>query len=52
MRPNRLERLRREAGDTWQGIAQRAGIGLVSGDALALMNGFAVNVLPRGGDTR
>lgn len=49
IRPNRLALYVAKAGDTWQGIAQRAGQGLVSSTQLALMNGFAVNTQPPAG---
>ena len=49
IRPNRVALYVAKAGDTWQGIAQRAGRGLVSSTRLALMNGFAVNTQPPAG---
>ncbi len=49
IRPNRVTLYVAKAGDTWQGIAQRAGRGLVSSTRLALMNGFAVNTQPPAG---
>jgi len=49
IRPNRVALYVAKAGDTWQGIAQRAGRGLVTSTRLALMNGFAVNTQPPAG---
>ncbi len=49
VRPNRLALYVAREGDTWQGVAQRAGGGLVSATQLALMNGFAVNTQPPAG---
>lgn len=49
VRPNRVALYTAKSGDSWQGIAQRAGRGLVSATRLALMNGFAVNVQPPAG---
>ena len=49
IRPNRVALYVAKTGDTWQGIAQRAGGGLVSSTRLALMNGFAVNTQPPAG---
>lgn len=37
-------------GDTWQGIAERAGKGIVKPSTLAIMNGHAVNEQPRAGE--
>jgi len=51
IRPNRVSLYVSRTGDTWQGIAQRAGRGLVPATRLALMNGFAVNTQPPAGTT-
>ena len=49
IRPNRVVLYTAKAGDTWQGIAQRAGRGLAPATRLALMNGYAVNTQPPAG---
>ena len=49
IRPNRVALYTAKPGDTWQGIAQRAGRGLVPATRLALMNGHAVNTQPAAG---
>ena len=49
IRPNRVVLYTAKVGDTWQGIAQRAGRGLVPATRLALMNGYAVNTQPPAG---
>jgi len=49
IRPNRVALYTARTGDTWQGIAQRPGRGLVPATRLALMNGFAVNTQPPAG---
>jgi predicted Zn-dependent protease len=49
IRPNRVALYTAKPGDTWQGIAQRPGGGLVSATRLALMNGHAVNTQPAAG---
>ena len=48
--PNRITFYRAREGDTWQGIAVGPSEGIVSAATLALMNGYAVNELPRAGD--
>ncbi len=50
IRPNRVAIHRVERGDTWQGIAQRIGAGIVPAATLAIMNGFPVNEQPLPGD--
>ena len=50
IRPNRIAIYETRAGDTWQGIAQRAGEGLVLASTLAILNGYPVYEQPTPGD--
>jgi predicted Zn-dependent protease len=50
VQPNRLAFYTVRAGDTWQGIASRNG-GLIRATDLAIMNDYAVNELPRAGES-
>ena len=50
IRPNRIAIYEVRAGDTWQGIAQRAGDGLVLASTLAILNGYPVYEQPVPGD--
>lgn len=50
LHPNRIDLYTARAGDTWQGIAERAGKGVVKPTTLAIMNGHAVNDPPRAGE--
>jgi predicted Zn-dependent protease len=50
IRPNKITLYTARAGDTWQGIAERAGKGVVKASTLAIMNGHAVNDQPRTGE--
>ena len=50
IRPNRIAIYETRDGDTWQGIAQRAGDGLVLASTLAVLNGYPVYEQPTPGD--
>jgi len=50
IRPNHIDLYTARPGDTWQGIAERAGRGVVKPSTLAIMNGHAVNDQPRAGE--
>jgi len=50
IRPNRIDLYTARQGDTWQGIAERAGKGVIKASTLAIMNGHAVNDQPRPGE--
>jgi predicted Zn-dependent protease len=49
VQPNQIDVVLAQAGDTWQALAQRHGA-IVPATTLALMNGHAVNELPREGE--
>ncbi|MBZ5555859.1 MAG: hypothetical protein LAO77_01155, partial [Acidobacteriia bacterium] len=48
--PNRIDLYTAKAGDTWQGIAEHQGKGMVKATTLAIMNGHPVNEQPRVGE--
>ncbi len=48
--PNEIALYVAREGDTWQGIAQRAGEDIVLATTLAIMNGYPVNEQPQPGD--
>jgi predicted Zn-dependent protease len=50
IRPNRIDLYTAREGDTWQGIAERAGQGVVKPETLAIMNGRTVREPPRPGE--
>jgi predicted Zn-dependent protease len=50
LRPNRIALYTTRAGDTWPSVAGRAGQGVVSASALAIMNHHAVDEPPRTGE--
>jgi predicted Zn-dependent protease len=49
VKPNRIDLYTVRAGDTWQSIAQRAGMGLVTASTLAIMNDHAIDEQPKQG---
>ena len=50
IRPNRVDLYVARQGDTWAGIAERAGAGIVTATRLAVMNGYTSGQQPRAGD--
>jgi predicted Zn-dependent protease len=50
IRPNRIDLYTAVAGDTWQGIAEHQGKGVVKATTLAIMNGHPVTEQPRVGE--
>ena len=50
IRPNRVDLYVARQGDTWAGIAERAGAGIVTASRLAVMNGYTSGQQPRAGD--
>jgi predicted Zn-dependent protease len=50
IRPNRIDLYTAREGDTWQGIAERAGQDVIKAETLAIMNGRTVREPPRPGE--
>ncbi|MEX2272031.1 MAG: M48 family metalloprotease [Vicinamibacterales bacterium] len=50
IRPNRLDLYTARAGDSWQGIASRAGEDTIRPSTLAIMNDYEPSAPPRAGD--
>ncbi len=50
IRPNRIDLYTAREGDTWQGIAEHQGKGVVKATTLAIMNGHPVSEQPRVGE--